>query len=67
MSQPEDHASQHPKDACAETSSAPLVHLHDDDVERIAAAVVSALRRERLVDDIVRRVRKRLQAELDQG
>jgi uncharacterized membrane protein YebE (DUF533 family) len=35
----------------------PVVHLHEDDVERIVKAVVAALRQDRLVDEIARRVR----------
>jgi hypothetical protein len=36
------------------------VRLHEQDVERIAAAVVAAIRRERAVDDIARSIQVRL-------
>jgi hypothetical protein len=38
----------------------PLVHLHEDDIERIVAAVLAALKRERFIDDIARELKDRL-------
>lgn len=39
----------------------PVVRLHEQDIERIVSALLEALRRERLVDDVARFVRKRMQ------
>jgi len=36
------------------------VRLHERDIDRIVTAVVTAIRRERMVDDIARSIRERL-------
>ena len=46
-----------PSDAAVDAKYA---RLHDEDIERIANAVVQAMRRERFVDDVARSLRQRL-------
>lgn len=44
----------------AQAAGIPVVHLHEDDIERIAAVVLAALKKERFVDDVARELKERL-------